>query len=266
MEVAKWTAKYTNRNTEFHLHCLGDIHAGTKHCAEEKIKAKVKEIEKDPFAFWIGMGDYGEFITGNDPRWDIAVISDWVRPDDIAESQREWIVNLFRPIARKGIGLLEGNHEDAMRTHFKGDVQSHLCKDLGLPNLGYSCFVRLCFNRTKTDAQQFKCHFQHGSGSAITEGGKIQRLYRGLTAFDAHIYGMGHVHDVTSRNFPYLGLADNDEIKDLTRAAAITGCWVRTYSQGIRANYAEKKGYSPSRLGSPVFNIRPFYREITVEG
>jgi len=266
MEIGKWTEKYTHRNTEFHLYPLGDIHAGTKHCAEEKIKAKVKEIEQDPYAIWIGMGDYGEFITGNDPRWDIAVIADWVEKDDVTESQREWIVNLFHPIKDKCIGLLEGNHEDAIRLHFKGDVQGHLCKDLEVPNLGYSCFIRLIFQRTRSDSQQFKAHFEHGSGGAITEGGKIQRLYRGLTSFSAHIYGMGHVHDVTSRNFPYLDLADNDEIKDLTKAAAITGCWTKTYSQGIRASYSEKKGYPPSRLGCPVFNIKPFYRQITVEG
>ena len=266
MEVAKWVAKYTNRQTEFHLHTPGDIHAGTKHCAEDKIRARVREIQQDPFAIWIGMGDYGEFITGNDPRWDIAIISDWVRPDDIAESQREWIVNLFRPIKDKCIGLLEGNHEDQMRLHFKGDVQAHLCKDLGVPNLGYSCFVRFLFQRTKTETQQFKGHFEHGSGAAITEGGKMNRLKRGLYYFDADMYAMGHVHDIYTTSPPYLALNDANEIRQHTKAAAITGCWTRTYSQGIRANYAEKKGYPPAHLGSPVFNIKPFYREITVEG
>lgn len=38
MEVAKWTAKYTNRNTEFHLHPLGDI--GLDYAQSEDIYAR----------------------------------------------------------------------------------------------------------------------------------------------------------------------------------------------------------------------------------
>uniref|UniRef100_A0A6M3JT00 Calcineurin-like phosphoesterase n=3 Tax=viral metagenome TaxID=1070528 RepID=A0A6M3JT00_9ZZZZ len=266
MEVRIWNQKYTAKSTMFRLYPVGDIHAGTLHCAEDKIKKQVKIINDDPFGIWIGMGDYGEFIVGNDPRFDIGVIADWVQPDDIAESQREWLFNLWKPIASKCVGLIEGNHEDSMRLHFKGDVQSHLCKDLGVPNLGYSCFVRFRFQRTTTESHMFVGHFEHGSGGALTEGGKLNRLKRGLYAFDADLYGMGHLHDIYSHSPPYITLSHTNEIVSRNRAAAITGAWVRTYTQGVRANYAEKRGYPPAHLGCPVFHITPYIREITVEG
>ena len=35
-----------HRPDKFHLYTLGDIHAGTEHCAEDKIKAQIREINE----------------------------------------------------------------------------------------------------------------------------------------------------------------------------------------------------------------------------
>jgi len=212
------------------------------------------------------MGDYGEFIVGNDPRFDIGVISDWVKPDDIVESQRKWIKNLLSPIKGKCLGLLEGNHEDSIRLHFKGDVQQHICDDLGVPNLGYSCFTDLVFRRGADEANTFTAlgHFEHGSGNAVTKGWKLNLLHKSMLSFDGILHGRAHHHDIITDSLPYMTLDKTGRIKQKVKVGAITGCWFRTYSQGIRASYGEKKGYPPTRIGCPVFTIRPFRGEIEV--
>ena len=119
MEIKDIVIPYKIANPIRKLYALGDIHCGTIHCVEDKIQAKVAEIDKEKNAYWIGVGDYGEFITPGDKRFDPSqkAIADWVKTDDIAKSQEEWIIKLFDPIRKKCIGLLYGNHEDAIRRY-----------------------------------------------------------------------------------------------------------------------------------------------------
>lgn len=269
MEVIEKTIDYKINDGEFRLYPLGDIHAGTKHCVESDLKKTIAEIKDDRQAIWIGMGDYGEFITPNDKRWDSLVISEWLKDnqDNIAEEQTKYLVNLLSPIKDKCIGLLEGNHEDAIRRYLKVHVQKNLCERLGLQNLGYSCWVRLRFARKNSNEHHvYKCVFTHGSGWAITPGAKMARLQRFMNAFDARIYGHGHMHDIITHTVPYLDLSDAGIIRQKERVGAVTGCWFRTYSQGVAASYGEKKSYPPTSLGCPVFTIHPTTDTVRVHG
>ncbi len=260
MEAIEYRVFYKSRSNTFKLYPLGDIHAGIKHCREKAIKAKVKEIQEDPLAFWIGMGDYGEFITPADPRWDIGVVADWVEKTNVAESQRKWIVKLFEPIKDKCVGLLCGNHEDSIRLHNCQDVQLDICRDLGVKNLGASCFVRFVFSRNKDmkhDSTMFIGYFKHGSGGPQTDGGKMMALKRGLMGFDADIYAMAHLHDIKVDSQPRLHLSENLKIRQKIKVAAITGSWFLTYMQGEQASYGEKRGFMPTPIGCPIFLIHP---------
>lgn len=136
---------YKISDSTFKLYALGDIHAGTIHCVEEDIKRKVAEIAKERNAYWIGMGDYAEFITPKDKRFDPSqkAIAEWCKQDNIAHDQTEWIYKLFKPIAKKCVGLLYGNHEESMRIFNHDNVQQNICEDLGVDNLGFSCFLRM---------------------------------------------------------------------------------------------------------------------------
>lgn len=216
------------------------------------------------------MGDYIEAITPSDPRWDIGVITKWVEQNNVAESQRKWIRNLFEPIKKKCIGLMCGNHEETIRLHNNQDVHLDLCRDLGVENLGYSCFVRLTFERagghTTGHITTVDCHFEHGSGGAQTEGGKIMRLTKGMMGFDADIYGMGHLHDIKTNTISQLYLNSSGEIKRRVKVGAITGCWFRPYIESPYPSYAERKGYSPTNLGAPIFIIRPDKKQLRVVG
>jgi len=265
MQTCSRRIRYRSRKAEFKLFPIGDIHAGTIACCEDRIREKVKEIKEDPFALWVGMGDYGEFIAPSDPRWDWQMIADWVEPSNIAECQRRWIANLLLPIKGQCLGLLMGNHENKIRQRNYQDVHLDLCRDLGVPNLGYSCFYRLFFTRNR-GTFTVDCHFEHGSGGAQTEGGKIMRLSKAMLAFDSDIIAMGHLHDIKINAIPMLYMDKEYHIKQKVKVGAITGSWFRAYMEGPYPTYAEVGGYNPVNLGCPHFIIRPDKAQIAVSG
>jgi len=268
MEVIEKIIEYRKSDGEWRLYPIGDTHLGIKNCTENDLQKTVQEISQDKRAIWIGMGDYGEFITPNDKRWDAQVTADWLKDqDNIAEDQTKYICNLLSPIKDKCIGLLSGNHEDSIRRYLKVNVQKNICERLELNNLGYSCWVRLRFWRKNSNEHHvYKCVFTHGSGWAITPGAKMNRLQRFMNSFDARIYGMGHMHDIITHTIPYLELSDANNIRQKERVGAVTGCWFKTYAQGVASSYGEKRGYPPTSLGCPVFTINPGNDMVRVHG
>jgi len=265
MEVKDFNIPYKRANSVFKLYLLGCIHAGTIHCAEAKVKDKVAEIKQDKNAFWLGMGDLGEFIAEGDKRWDPSLLSiaGWVEQDDIAKTQEDWIVKLLDPIRKKCVGLLYGNHEESIRKFLKTNVQKHICQELQVDNLGYSCFIRFRFERENSNERHIvKGCFTHGAGAAITRGAKINRLERFMNSFDARIYGYGHVHDIIESDRPYIYVSEQGKIKQKVDIGLMTGCWFRTYTQGVQASYGEQKAYPPTVIGCPYITIDPNADEI----
>ena len=266
MEVKTIIIPYS-RGEKFRGHALGDEHEGTQHHAESMLATQVKEIASDKVHnFWWGMADKCEFITPSDPRWDAGSIESWVQPDNIAVCQSDHWMDTHMPIQDQCKGLLWGNHEDAIRIHSHVDVQYNICQKFGVENLGYSCFLRLIFRRRKSkESHQFIGFVTHGSGWAVTKGAKLNRLQRIMNDFDADFYAHGHMHDLIDDKKPYLQLNANNVIVQKEKVGAVTGCWFRTYTQGVSASYGEKKTYSPTSIGCAVFTFDPSNQEVTVE-
>ncbi len=271
MEAISKEIVYTSRSSIFKIYPLGDIHCGVKHCDEVAIREQIKIIKDDKFALWVGMCDYADAIVPSDSRWDANVISDWVERSNIAESQRKWLLHLFSPIKDKCLGLLTGNHEETIRLRNFQDIQLDLCRDLGVPYLGYSCFIRLCFESRfkggvgkRGTSTEVICHFEHGAGGAQTDGGKMNRLKQGMYSFEGDIYGMAHLHDLKTDKMVYLFCNRSNKIKERLKVGAITGSWFRAYKQGVAPSYAERKGYRPTPVGTVCFLIKPYARIVDV--
>ena len=270
MQLVDLIIPYKQAN-RFKLYCFGDIHGGTIHCVEDEARAKVAEIAHEKNTYWVGMGDYAEFITPSDKRFDPSQksLAEWVEQDNIAECQTQWVVDLFKPIKNKCIGLLYGNHEDSMRRFNHDNVQKNICDRLGVENLGYTALVRLFFRReNSSESHIIKCVFSHGSGWAVTKGAKLNKLHRFMNAFDAHIYAIGHMHDILTDTLPYMTCTpqsfEQSKIKAVEKVGAVTGSWFRTYTQGIQASYGERATYPPTTIGCPLFTINPTTGEIDV--
>jgi hypothetical protein len=259
LQVKEITVPYRQAQHEFKLFCLSDIHSGTIHCVEDAIKNKVREIKESPDAMWIGLGDYCEFITPSDKRFDpdSRAIADWVHQDNVAEDETKWIVKLLEPVKSKCVGMLYGNHENAIRTHSHVNVAQNICDRLGVDNLGYSAFVNFKFKRhNSSETHVYTGAFTHGSSGAITEGAKMMALMRFMKAFEADMYGYAHVHDYIPKSLSRM-VVSNGEIKSRSSIGATTGSWFRTYTQGNVSSYGEMKVYPACEIGAACFTIDP---------
>ncbi len=256
MEVLDVTIPY-GRSDEFKIYPIGDIHCGIKHCDEGLLKSIIKEVQSNKRARIIGMGDYGDFISPKDKRWDGKCIEEWVDIDDIANSEVDHIVNLFKPVKSQILGFLEGNHENMFRVFSHAHPQKNICKDLDVPNLGATAFIRIHFQRTLGDSRLIQVVAAHGAGCAITPGSKLQRLQRFMGQYAGSIYLHGHVHDIITHKFPYLDVNNAGKIVSRNKVGAMTGCYFTTYTQGVAASYGEWKNYPPTSLGCPIITIIP---------
>ena len=101
------------------------------------------------------------------------------------------------------------------------------------------------------------------------------RLMKLVNDIQADIYLMGHLHDIIVKS-PHRLKCVNGKIKSIPLVAAMTGSWLRAYTQPKRGemmgiSYAEKKGYVPNRIGCPIIHIlpdtefKPSKESITVE-
>lgn len=216
------------------------------------------------------MGDYIDAILASDKRFDIVGHPKWVTKDNIIESQRKFIRDLFKPIQKKGLCLLTGNHEEVLHLSKQDDVTRNMCEDLGLDYGGYQCFISLSFRRENSgETHQYIIHAWHGAGSAQTEGARQQRLVRLVNDIQAHIYFMGHLHGIQVHT-PDRLIYRNGRVKSIRLAATITGSWLKTYAQPHKdehftPSYGERAGYKPARIGCPVVHINVTKDEFTVE-
>lgn len=204
------------------------------------------------------MGDYGDFITPKDKRWADGQIAPWVDPADIGESVRDWLVDLLTPIKHQCVGLIYGNHEVSYSKQNDGKVHEHICKDLELPNLSYSCFIRFKFGRENSSERHMVTGcFTHGATTAVTEGAKLNALVRWMKQNNADIYAMGHVHDYIQKSVTRLNTNERSKIGNHLSMGVTTGSWFRTYTQGVNSSYGEQKCYPPNELNCAMFTINP---------
>ena len=256
---------YKQSHSRRRLYCFGDIHLGTIFCAESEAKKQVKTIADDEDALWVGMGDYGEYITPDDPRWDPSskLVAKWIDQDNIAHDIENRVANLFYPIKDKCVGLMYGNHENSYRKHKFGNVHKNIREKLEVDDLGYVCVVKFKFHRDNSaEKHEIIGAFTHGASGAITQQGKINALKRFMSYFpEADFYGYGHTHTIDSTESISLSVLDNNQVKDKIRHGVLTGCYFKTYGISEIGSYGESKLYPPTRIGCPSFTLNPVTQE-----
>jgi len=277
---------HRSRLEEFTIWNLSDLHVLNKNADVKAIKKDIKKIKEDPCAFWLGGGDYADFIGYRDKRFDPDAVAPDVSIKDLGRLGKvgmEKVRDLFKPIAGKCLGLLLGNHElSYMLKTDQEDLHSWLCTELDVPNLGYSCIFDLAFVRTNKAKKprlqlevegmrsyelcEFRVYAHHGAGYATTAGGKFNKIGQFMDNFDAEIYFLGHVHDQMGRRRTQLGGNSNcTKLMKKDRIGVISGSYLQTYTEGNLPGYGEQRGYSPTVLGAAFVKIKPHLREIRGE-
>jgi len=173
----------------------GDYHVGAMNCHQGAIKAMVRRAMDDG-VFLINKGDSIEAILPHDKRFAFCG-----RDKDLPTpaSQRDWLIETFRPVRDKILAWGIGNHEFKLINTL--NVGKEVADGLGVPFGGYSYVL----NVEDGKKARFKILATHGCGSLGSAAkDPIQRdgnrkaslkLKLDRTGFrDCMVMTMGHTH------------------------------------------------------------------------
>lgn len=269
MKVIRREWRNVTRADEWTLYPLGDIHLGNRACDEKRLKAIVAAIAADDRALWLGMGDMADFIGRSDTRFDVDALAPWLTVahlGDIAAAQRDRLLDILGPIAPKCLGMIEGNHERAIKKYYERDIYRELVSGIkergGFPAdhdlaFGYSGWLTLHFYRSTTRhrATVLRVYLHHGYVGGKLAGAKALNMQRVLWIHECDLAIMGHSHNTATQIEAVRRLRGNKEVQDHR-----IGMYSGTFMNGAR--YAEVKGYFPTPLTQPVALLRPGAAEV----
>lgn len=264
-----------SRSTIVDIYPLGDLHIGSRTCAEKALRRVINEIKKNPHAYWIGGGDYLDAIKPADSkRFDMDTMPDWMlegnsltvreKLNDIVRQQFDRCVEILEPIKHKCLGLIEGNHEFSIRKFYNQNIHKDLCKTLETKDLTDESFMLLRFKR-RSGTSNVKLYICHGHGGGRSIGSEPNKLHTMLSEWeDAQICLRGHSHTYTI--LPPKPVLYSPETIDLPkellvkyRYAANWGCWMLSHQTGP-STYVSRACYPVRPLMTCKVVISPFTR------
>ena len=263
------------RKTGFSIIPLGDIHLGTKACDEKALKETIDHIAQNPNCYWVGMGDYADFINLADPRFDSKVLAPWLSTkdlDNLAAIQASKVAEYLEPIKKKCLGLLCGNHEETIRRRYSYHVAEHICNSLGVKYLTWAALIRIVAidDAVQGGHDAIRLYAEHGTGGGRYTGAKLNAIQMDGKFIDAEIYCRGHVHEKVASINPCLSITTrgNPAWVETSRVFVLTGSFLRTYHfdpETPYSTYAERMSYPATAIGSPEIHIRFDPYRVTVK-
>lgn len=266
MRVVERRIEVTSRTDEIALYGLFDIHCGSVRCREDKLKRIIDKIKINPGAYWIGGGDFCEFINRNDPRYKESDLAPWLHgKDDIAEEQIKHLITLLAPITPQCIGVLSGNHESAILKHHERNVYSRILdavKDMGgIKNpvgIGYGGFIRLRIVRGK-HITTLTIFAEHGYGGGRLKGADVLNSQRIFAYYDCDVYLAGHRHKAHVIPHTRIEIAGH-KARELIKIAGMTGSFrerVTEHDEHDPGGYEDEKGYPPGDTAGVLITFNP---------
>ena len=269
MEFVKHEIIIESKKDWYSLYFISDIHDGAGAFNPKAFNKTVDAIKENPHAYWIGMGDYGEHIYYNDPRFSLNEIDDALTIGDIRQGilgQIRKITRRIEPIKDKCLGLGTGNHEETVLKKFHVDPTRELTYSLRVPYLGYSSLLTLLlryepkgsgatsrYNSRHTDTLRVFQH--HGYGGGRKHGAQINKVEDALRIVDADVYAMAHVHGKAVSELEVVGSSAVGKIKTRKKTFIITSSYQNVVKPG-QLTFAERNMYPQATLGAPVFQFR----------
>ena len=255
------------------IYVFADTHFGFIGADLDKLAHHI-EMCREENAYWLHLGDWCDAIGPWDRRFDIHA-----HPDPV-EYQYQIAQQYFEPIAKKGIAVLQGNHDNTIRTRV-GDKVGTLAHNLGVPYLGYSGFIGVrAWSRwrdlkiRKNASYSFTIFLHHGRGGGFLLGAKAINMQRASHSWEADLYLFGHIHTHLAHVDEYLGInRSNHRIGQLfmwrkNRRYYSTPGYYRGLVEGLtkydhpHTTYVERSGHYPQPTGCLRIEIFPVQKDI----
>lgn len=270
MRVARITETYKAGQT-FRIWPISDTHLGAIDSDEELLKEHLHEIDQDPNARIIFLGDVGDLIDWRDKRYQAGMWPERYRDAMHAEGgiPSETVAHaleLFTPVRKKIWCWLSGNHEYTIRRNYDREIGSEIAAGLGCEYLGYGGFLRVAWKRNTSKAAggQFSTIFDlhHGWQGGRRSGAKVNQLEVHLSESDADVVLRGHSHDRLAHIFPSLRIG-NQYVSDWERVVAHCGSYklgrVDTKrGEETHDTWEARKGFrrkTDKSLGPPIIEV-----------
>ena len=179
------TKEYPSDMTTLNVYALGDVHVGSEQFDERVIREKIRIIQEDPAGVVSICGDLGDYGLKNSK-------TNVYRATMPPSEQKDYILELFAPIADKMIAIVPGNHEERITKEIGTCPMYDLAVLWGVPEVYREnvAITRLIFGHLeskRTKKNSFVLITTHGSSR-----NRHRHFIAGFDGIDAAI--SGHVH------------------------------------------------------------------------
>lgn len=247
---------------------IGDFQLGSPGTDLKHIKEHVK-WGVDNGVFFLGMGDYTDFLSPSNRRY-LKNSGLYDTAQDIIETvgrqHLETLQSILEPTKGMWLGLHEGHHLFEFGDGTTTDTE--LARFLDAPFLGTAAVTRLTFkdhNRHSVDCLTWS---HHGEGSGATD--PVQRLKKVAPGFpQVDIFVQGHNTKLGSEsvnNIWFYGGPGRLQMRSKKQMFVAAGGFMTGYTQGSKfagrasGSYVERGMMRPSAIGAPIIRVEPRYK------
>jgi len=280
----------TNLPSNHNIALFTCTHEGTISQHKEGIEQLIDDVASHENTYAAGLGDWAESIAVDHPHYDITITDS---PKDLIDGQYYSIVRKFRPIAKKLLFALLGNHDWRLARRKGNPVRNIICKELGVRYGSFSCKLIVKDKKGKLMYKLFSTHGRKTISSSADdpirqEANEKLILKRHLhkKAGDCVIMAKGHAHKLIisepskklylmdtgkkiKQSYQYNIPTDDYIDKDL-RWYACVGSFLKQYPEPIWmknietgepekvpvSGYAEMGEMDPVELGYIIVEVR----------
>ena len=224
---------------------FGCVHIGHKNADMDMAKRYVEWAQKNK-AYALLLSDNFENAI---PQKAHMMFDQVIDPQD----QIDYGEELFKPIRKQIMGLVQGNHSNRTRKEAGLDMDRELAIRLGIrqrysPNQG---FVAL-----KAGKNHYSIAFRHGSGVGSNTFGNCINLMRAFPTAD--ICAASHTHETATTTRGFWDVVKGKRIKrDVTL--------INTGSLMDYPRYADQAYYSPNKKGFAIAWLGKQEKEVIVD-
>jgi len=243
---------------------FSDTHDGSRYFARNHFKKFLAQNMDHPNAWLLGLGDHIDAIVPADlKRFQLSTVEERFlkgeEPDAIVDAQAKDFIELMDPYRERILGLVQGNHEEALAKRYGTSTHQYICDMIGCENLGHSFLMLLAMTHaTQKRVRSVTIFGHHGfGGGGRTEGGSITKYSRFTQYYDADIYITAHDHDCWTKKIARIGINAAGKIQHRDQMICNTGAFMKTLSSGRVPSWAETRGFPPRNLGGVVLDIKP---------